>query len=320
MSAGQRGSRYLCVFADVAKDFYLLAPRETRAIQAITFARAEPRAPVTMATSQRCSLELTTGFTTQNHFHPFLNGPVDFTTIHVLAVVFIATLIRSAFGFGEALFAVPLLVLRLPLEIAAPLAVLISITIALIVVAQDWRQVHARSMGWLMCATIFGIPLGLMLLTSSHQQLVKGAMALIIMAFAIYSLLGERPPELPTDSMPWMLGCGFAAGILGGAYGMNGPPLAIYGAMRRWTAQQFRATLQGYFLPASVLGMIGYWVKGLWVPAVTHYYLISLPAMLLAIPLGKFANHRMHGHSFLKYIYSALLVIGVVLLVQAWCR
>lgn len=243
---------------------------------------------------------------------------MDVTTLHVLAVVFIATLIRSAFGFGEALFAVPLLVLRLPLEIAAPLAVLISITIALIVVVQDWRKVHARTMGWLMFATIFGIPLGLMLLTSSHQQIVKGAMAIVIMAFAIYSLIGERPPELRTDSMPWILGCGFTAGILGGAYGMNGPPLAIYGAMRRWTAQQFRATLQGYFLPASVLGMLGYWLKGLWVPAVTHYYLISLPAMLVAIPLGKVVNHRMRGHSFLKYIYTALLVIGVVLLVQAW--
>jgi uncharacterized membrane protein YfcA len=258
------------------------------------------------------------GFITQSHLHPLLSAVSDATTLHVLAVIFIATLIRSAFGFGEALFAVPLLVLRLPLEIAAPLAVLISITIALIVVAQDWRKVHARSMSWLMFATIFGIPLGLMLLTSSHQGIVKAAMAIVIMAFAIYSLIGDKPPELRADNIPWMLGCGFAAGILGGAYGMNGPPLAIYGAMRRWTAQQFRATLQGYFLPASVLGMIGYWLKGLWVPAVTHYYLISLPAMLVAIPLGKFVNHRMHGDSFLKYIYGALLVIGVVLLVQAW--
>lgn len=29
---------------------------------------------------------------------------------------------------------------------------------------------------------------------------------------------------------------------------MNGPPLAIYGSMRRWSAPQFRATMQAYFL------------------------------------------------------------------------
>ncbi|HZP24144.1 MAG TPA: sulfite exporter TauE/SafE family protein [Terriglobales bacterium] len=252
-----------------------------------------------------------------HHVLTVVASVTNLTTLYVLLVVFLATLIRSAFGFGEALFAVPLLALRLPLKVAAPLAVLLSITIALIVVAQDWRKVQARSMGWLMFATAFGIPLGLALLTSSHQQLVKAVLALLIIAFAVYSLVGDKPPLLSSDSLPWLLGCGFTAGVLGGAYGMNGPPLAIYGAMRRWSAQQFRATLQGYFLPASVLGMLGYWLKGLWVPAVTHFFLLSLVPMLPAILLGKWVNRRMHGDAFLKYVYTALVAIGLVLLAQA---
>jgi uncharacterized protein len=40
----------------------------------------------------------------------------------VLAVIFLATLIRSAFGFGEALVAVPLLALVISVQVAAPLA------------------------------------------------------------------------------------------------------------------------------------------------------------------------------------------------------
>jgi hypothetical protein len=38
-----------------------------------------------------------------------------------------------------------------------------------------------------------------------------------------------------------------SAGVLGGAYGMNGPPLVIYGSLRGSSPQHFRATLQGYF-------------------------------------------------------------------------
>ncbi len=242
---------------------------------------------------------------------------MDPTTVFVLLVVFLATLIRSAFGFGEALVAVPLLALCLPLAIAAPLAVLISITIAGVVVAQDWQKIHLRSTGWLVAATLAGIPLGLALLTSSHERAVRVGLAILIMTFAAYCLMGSKPPELKQDSRAWLLGCGLCAGVLGGAYGMNGPPLAIYGAMRRWSAQHFRATLQGYFLPASLLGMAGYWLKGLWVPAVTHYYLISLPVALPAILLGRVANHRLHGECFLKYVYSGLAGIGAVLLVQA---
>src|ERR1017187_6454061 len=111
---------------------------------------------------------------------------IDTTTLQVLIIVFIATLIRSAFGFGEALIAVPLLAFFIPLEVAAPLVVLVSITIAGIVVVQDWKKIHLRSAVWLVLSTLLGIPLGLMLLTSSHQRAVKGALGVILIAFSVY--------------------------------------------------------------------------------------------------------------------------------------
>jgi hypothetical protein len=166
-------------------------------------------------------------------------------------------------------------------------------------------------------STVLGIPLGLLLLTSSHQRIVKAALGAVIIIFSAYSLIGRAPLELRRDHRGWLLACGFCAGVLGGAYGMNGPPLAVYGAMRRWSAQHFRATLQGYFLPASIIGMGGYWLAGLWVRAVTHYYLVSLPVTLLAVFLGRVINHRLHGEAFLKYIYLGLAAIGALLLFQA---
>jgi uncharacterized membrane protein YfcA len=156
---------------------------------------------------------------------------------------------------------------------------------------------------------------------------VKGTLAVVIVTFAIYSLFGfawfgrgaagRAPLELQRDHRGWLFASGFLAGVLGGAYGMNGPPLVVYGALRRWTAPHFRATLQGYFLPASIVGMAGYWLAGLWTPAVTHYYLLSLPAALVGIFLGRVVNHRLRGEAFYKYLYFGLGMIGVLLLVQA---
>ena len=259
-------------------------------------------------------------FFSQNSFHRILFHPgvtIDLITLYVVFIIFIATLIRSAFGFGEGLIAVPLLAFLIPLDIAAPLAVLVSITVAAIVVAQDWNKIHMGSAGWLVLATLFGIPLGLLLLTSSHQRTVKGTLAIIIMAFAAYSLIGRSPLELRRDSKVWLLVCGFFAGVLGGAYGMNGPPLAIYGSMRRWSAQHFRATLQGYFLPASIVGMVAYWFAGLWTRPVTRYYLFSLPITVLGVFLGRVINHRLRGDVFFRYLYIGLACIGALLLVQA---
>jgi uncharacterized protein len=66
--------------------------------------------------------------------------------------------------------------------------------------------------------------------------------------------------------------------------------------------------------------MSGYWLAGLWVPIVTHYYLLCLPALLPAILLGRVVNHRLQGDTFLKYVYVGLAGIGVVLLAESMRR
>jgi uncharacterized protein len=242
---------------------------------------------------------------------------IDITAAYVLLVAAAATLIRSTFGFGDAMVAVPLLALCIPLRVAAPLAVLFSITIAAIVVVQDWRNIHLRSAVWLVLPTLAGIPIGLSLLASEHQKLAKAGLAVVILATSAYFLIGRAPFHLQRDSRRWLLTCGFCAGVLGGAYGMNGPPLVIYGSIRRWPAQQFRATLQAYFLPASILGMTGYWLSGLWVASVSHYYLISLPVVVPAVFLGRFIHHRLPARVFVRYVYVALGATGALLLIQA---
>ncbi len=237
------------------------------------------------------------------------------TIISVLAVFFIATLIRSAFGFGEALVAVPLLALVIPVTVAVPVAVLVSITVAGLVLIQDWREVHVTSAWRLVLSTLLGTPFGLLLLTTVSERLVKAVLAVVIITFSVYSLVGRGRFELRDDRLAWVFG--FAAGVLGGAYGMNGPPLVAYGALRRWTPARFRATLQGYFLPASLMGMVGYWAAGLWVPNVTRYYLMSLPVVLAAVYLGRVVNRRMDGRRFLLFVHVGIVLIGALLLTQA---
>ena len=237
------------------------------------------------------------------------------TVVLVLGVVFLATVIRSAFGFGEALVAVPLLALLIPVKVAVPLAVLLSITVAGIVVFQDRDKIHLGSAWRLVLSSLFGIPLGVLLLEGVAEQVTKATLAVVIISFSLYCLASRRQPELTDDRLAWLFG--FAGGILGGAYGMNGPPLVVYGAMRRWSAAHFRATLQGYFLPASLAVLFAHWLRGLWVPEVMHFYLWSLAPALAAVLVGRAINRRLHGRGFLRYVHGGLIAVGVGLLIQA---
>jgi uncharacterized membrane protein YfcA len=237
------------------------------------------------------------------------------TTLCVVGVLFLATLIRSAFGFGEALVAVPLLALLIPVEVAAPLAVALSVTVAGIILLQDWRHVSLGSAGRLVLSSLLGIPLGLWMLTAVSEAIVKAVLALLIMAFSLYCLTSRTSAELRDDRLAWLFG--FVSGILGGAYGMNGPPLVVYGALRRWPPAHFRSTLQAYFLPASLAGLLGYWMAGLWVRNVTRFYLLSLPVAVVAVFLGRVINRRLDSRLFLRVVHVGLIVVGAILLAQS---
>jgi uncharacterized protein len=238
-------------------------------------------------------------------------------TAYVIGVIFLATLIRSTLGFGEALVAVPLLAMRIPITAAAPLAVLVSIVVAGVVVVQDWRHVQLRSASGLILSSLPGIPLGLLLLARGNEHAVKSILGLVIVAFSIYSLTNTTV-HIRENHWGWLLGCGFLSGVLGGAYGMNGPPLAVYGALRRWSPQHFRATLQGYFLPASLAGLLGYIFLRLLGATVTRLLLLSLPAVAIAVLLGRAINHRLKGRGFFRTVYIGLILIGAILILQAF--
>lgn len=242
---------------------------------------------------------------------------MDLISFFILAIIFIATLVRSTFGFGESLIAVPLLVLLIPIEIAVPLSVLISILIAAFVVVQDRKQIHFTSVKWLLIFAAIGIPIGLLLLIYGNETLTKLFLGILIISYSLYSLSSKSNLRLESDNKLWLFFCGFFSGVFGGAYGLNGPPLVVYGNMRNWTAKHFRATLQAYFLPASSIGMFGYWYQGLWISTVTHYFLISIPVIIPAILLGRYFNHRLKDGAFLRYVYLGLIGVGIVLLSQS---
>lgn len=225
-------------------------------------------------------------------------------------------MVRSTLGFGEALIAVPFFLLFLPVDVAVPLAVMLSIVIALVVVIQDHKKIHFHSAKWLIIYAVLGLPLGILILTYANETIVKTGIGLLIILYSLYSLYFTKNKALEEDNKFWLFICGFLSGVFGGAYGLNGPPLVVYGNLRQWSAKHFRATLQAYFLPVSLLSVVGYYSKGLITTQVNIYFLYSLITTIPAIFLGRYLNHKLKDGAFFKYVYWGLMLISVVLIVS----
>lgn len=157
--------------------------------------------------------------------------------------------------------------------------------------------------------------MGLYMLVHGNDYWIKIALGALIIGYSLYSTLSKSSFYLENESWLGLFICGLLSGILGGAYGLNGPPLVIYGKLRRWTAKQFRATLQAYFLPISLIGFLGYTFEGFVRWIVIKYFLLCLPAIVPAIFLGRYLNHKLNGNSFLSGFIWALIFIGLLLII-----
>lgn len=237
------------------------------------------------------------------------------TVVMVVAAVFVASMVRATFGFGEAVVGMPLLaLLPVGLHTAISLIGLAGLTVALAAVAGGWRHVDWPVLARLACATVVGIPVGLALVTLAPAAVVATALGAFLVAYGSYSL--ARPGLSRLSRPSWALPFGFAAGALGSAYNFNGVPVVVYGTLRRWEPDRFRGTLQAHFLVSGVLVVSGQGLGGLWTPELFTLYGLALPAVLAAVVLGTLLHRRIPAERFGHLVHVVVIALGIVLLVN----
>jgi uncharacterized membrane protein YfcA len=229
----------------------------------------------------------------------------------VVVVIFFSSTIRSTFGFGNALIAMPLLVLLIGVKAASPLVALAGSVISILMLVRGWRDLQWKETLALLAASLPGMPLGLLLLTSVPESIVKIILGLILIGFGLYNLSGIRLPNLRSR---WLFfPFGFLAGILGGAYNTNGPPIVIFAVFRGWTKDQFRASLQGFFLISNLLIIAGHGLSGLWTSEILYYFLASILPVWLAVYLGGKWSKKFSQEVFNKIINYFLILTGLLM-------
>jgi uncharacterized protein len=205
----------------------------------------------------------------------------------------------------------PLLALVVPLATATPLMGFIGPALALLLLFREWRHVDWAGTRVLILSTIAGIPPGLFFLKRVDARIVNLVLAVVIILFALYGLF--RPGLARLKSGRSAAAFGFFGGVLGAAYNTQGPPIILYGALRGWPPEMFRATLQGYFLPTGLAILIGQGAAGLWTAAVLKIFLWSIPVLAGAVLIGRSLARRIPAGKFNRWVYALLLLSGAVL-------
>jgi uncharacterized membrane protein YfcA len=124
----------------------------------------------------------------------------------------------------------------------------------------------------------------------------------------------EQNSFLQSKTAAILFGC--AAGIFGGAFDVQGPPLCIYGDAKGWSPAQFRNNILTVVALNSAFVVVIDSVQGGVLDNFYYSYfcLTSLPGVLAGVVIGQYASKRIDPILFKNLVLVMCLGLGIQLL------
>jgi uncharacterized protein len=236
----------------------------------------------------------------------------DILALSVLAgVTFVATTVQGLTGFAFALIMMPSLTLLLGVRTAAPLVALTALTLYAANSLRYRASLNLREVWRLGAAAGAGVPVGLWLVAAIPDAIVTGFLGAVLIAYGLYGL--THPNPLRRCSPRWAYLAGFLAGCLGGAYNTSGPPLAVYGALRQWPKEEFRAGLQALFFVSGTLTVLSHAVAHHLTPPILTLYAYTSPVLLAGVLTGTWLDRYLDKDRFRILVLVMILLLGLML-------
>ncbi len=234
------------------------------------------------------------------------------TLFAMWGMVAAAAALQSLSGFGFALMVMPLAVMLLGLRTAAPLVALFGFTLYVINISRQIVHVRWKDLFPLALGGVLGVPVGVYTLTVVNETIINVALGAVLAAYAAYNLYR---PEWRLALPGWAVYvAGFLGGCLGGAYNTSGPPVILYGRVSGWPREEFRSTLQGFFLLSSAVIIFSHYVAHNLTRTVLVLYGATLPALLAGVVFATRVDRRLDTRAFQTLVNGLLLILGFSLM------
>jgi len=101
---------------------------------------------------------------------------------------------------------------------------------------------------------------------------------------------------------------------IGGAFGAGGPPVIVYTSMQKWSKDQIKVTIQGFFLTAGPPVILSHIIGGLTTSTVLYYYTVSIPTLVTGTYLGSRLYGVIREEDYKKIILTVLGFLGLFMI------
>ena len=227
-----------------------------------------------------------------------------------------ASFVQRTVGFGFGIFIMTALPFLMPSYAeAVTLSGLLSLTSATAVMVQYVRYVTwKRLLSMVAAFTVFST-FAIMMLDKIEGPAMRTILGIMLIILSLYfGFFKEKLQKRIKPTTGWLLGTGSVSGIMGGLFGMHGPPVVLYLVVSEPSKNHYRGMIQTYAVITNLTMLVVRAYNGYVTPAVGTSYIYALGGLAIGIFAGNWAFKRIPNRLFTYIVYAYIGISGAIIL------
>ena len=240
--------------------------------------------------------------------------------IYLILLAAGASFVQRTIGFGFGIFIMTVLPFLMPsYGEAVTLSGLLSLTSATVVMVKYLKYVTWKRMLPIAAAFVIFSTIAIFLLDRIEGQAMRVILGIMLVLISLYfSFFKDKLQKIIRPTKGWQFGAGTASGIMGGLFGMHGPPVVLYLISSEPDKDHYMGMIQTYAVITNIVMLIVRAFAGYVTPAVGGAYLYGLAGLAMGVIAGNWAYRRIPGKLFTYIVYAYIGICGLIIFFTAF--
>ena len=227
-----------------------------------------------------------------------------------------ASFIQRTIGFGFGIFIMTALPFLMPTYAeAVTLSGLLSLTSATVVMIQYVKYVTWKRLLPMIGAFVIFSTMAILMLDRIEGPAMRMILGIILIILSLYFSFFKTILQKHIHATPgWMLGTGSVSGVMGGLFGMHGPPVVLYLTVSEPSKDHYMGMIQTYAVITNITMLAVRAYNGYVTPFVGTAYLYGLLGLVVGLIAGNWAFKRIPARLFTYIVYAYIGISGAIIL------
>lgn len=242
---------------------------------------------------------------------------MDSMIIEIFLLSIGASFVQRTTGFGFGIFIMTMLPAIMSSHgEATTLSGILAMTTSLIIVIQKYRFIVWRRLLPILLTFIVVSIGAIFVLKRMEYSILNMLLGITLVVVSIYFSFFSKRIKVKT-TLPVQITAGTLSGLMGGFFGMQGPPAVLYFVNSEKDKEHYLAVTQTYFLVGNIMMTIARAYNGFFTTAVSMGYIYGITGVVIGYLIGAWVFRHITG-SLLKYIiYTYIGISGLTFLFEA---